>query len=434
MATNTGSMTPSSSSIYPVLTATVSTSSANGGTVTCNYSLQFYSTGTVGWDQNTSSSLTFTCGSVSGTNNSDASVAISKSGTGTSTLKSGSITVTGVGSGTKTWSLVWSRWNMGVSYGTTSFTGFNCSITGQSVSVPASATKCSAPTNFKVSAPSPCLTDRRSTLTLTWTKGSGGINNAFKHTELQWSFAGSEPWHSWTTSTGTSATDSYAAGAAGKNACYRIRTVGEAGEDYASDWVYSANTTGYIRLYPPPPTSHTVALNTTASPKAFFTNYIIPDRGSVYYANYDPVEGALYMTLSYPGAAASDTSYYKMELAYWSGGKNPLTDAPDIEGWRSTGGNIITTTFGSGCGKVDCENHAGMWLRYRVCAHKNEGTDSIAVDSPWVYSPLIRFTGFMNIKKDNKWIGEPIYIKVNGTWKHAYKIFVKQNNSWKILV
>lgn len=233
MATYNGSCSPATSSAYPVISATVSASSGSSGTVTCSYTLQWYSTGAVNWGSNTTSTLTLTCNGKTATNNTHAATAINVSGSGTKNLVSGSLTVTGVGSGSKSWSLVWKRPTMNVWYGSTNIKSFSCTASG-TISVPAAYTKCGAPT-LTINKTSAYMGDQ---CTVTYKNASGGTNNSINGYTIQWSHD-KNSWSNYGSKVNTTANNgsfNHSEVSVTGWMYFRMRTEGSAGSGYYSDW------------------------------------------------------------------------------------------------------------------------------------------------------------------------------------------------------
>lgn len=119
-------------------------------------------------------------------------------------------------------------------------------------------TKCKAPSNVKLSS----NTSTGEAVTLSWSAGEGGTNNAASYYEIaREASADGETWEfdSWET-VGTTAATSIAVephATPGYYYKYYVRLVGEAGEDYASPWVTSSTCT----LQNPPIEQCTAATN-----------------------------------------------------------------------------------------------------------------------------------------------------------------------------
>lgn len=107
-------------------------------------------------------------------------------------------------------------------------------------------TKCGAPGNVKLSS----STSSGDAVTLSWTGGTGGDGNAFKHYEI--ARKESSDGITWgalevITTTTMLACLVYPPAAFGRYRKYYVRTMGTAGEAYASAWVECANTLKKVR-------------------------------------------------------------------------------------------------------------------------------------------------------------------------------------------
>lgn len=412
MATYNGSCSPATSACYPVISATVSASSGSSGTVTCSYTLQWYSTGSLNWGANTTSTLTLTCNGKTATNNTHASTAINVSGSGTKNLVSGSLTVTGVGSGSKSWSLVWKRPTMNVWYGSTNVKSFSCTASG-TISVPAATTSCTAPTNLKVSSTSVYPGDK---VTLSWTHGNGGTNNARSRYYLQYSKDGGSSWNAVTTDgagnynpTGTSlTTDVYPRTSNGSGTIiYQIRTEGTAGSSYYS---------GYVRF----PTVTVNSIGTTAQIRYVRSeengasgvfDYLVDRKISM---NWDAVPGATSyeVKLMRPNTTTGATTGYT-DYSTYTTSTNSITinlpiratfpgpyiwSAGDLKGYRFYV-----------CVRAKRNNIYGNW------AGNNHAM--------WRSATTRIFDG-------SSWRNGAVYIYVNG-WKLAKEIWIYNGSAWK---
>lgn len=190
---------------------------------------------------------------------------------------------------------------------------------------------CTPPTSLSVAD-----TVAEGDTTLSWSGAASGANNAITGYEIQYSDSSNNTsWGSWTalstvTSTDTSGTLTVSPPSTrGNYRRFRIRALGEAGENYYSSWKISDNT---VRKNTPPSPPTTV----TASPAVYDT---------------EPI------TLSWSGA---------------SGGTSPIkgymiasTTSTDGENW--SGWNVIETfnlSASSGSRTVPASSVSGMYTRY----------------------------------------------------------------------
>lgn len=278
-------------------------------------------------------------------------------------------------------------------------------------------TKCSPPTYLSLSYSGTLEVGK--SCTLSWTKGSGGLNNGFAHTQLQYSCQGSEPWHDWGTSTGTSKGDSWSAPWAGKNIIYRARTVGSAGESYASDWV----STSHYRMYPTSPSGLSIQFSSGGSLFSAYDSYVANTINIIQLGS----SGATGLLVQPSGGSGFD--YYRVYYAMWSPNRNPFTQSPDLVNWSRQGGNVTSSGYIS---TWNTTYKPGSWIRYRVETFKAASTDSIDIAGvTQVYSGIYRIGGLICNNRSGSMKRDAAYVNVNGTWKRVAMIWQNVNGTWK---
>lgn len=114
----------------------------------------------------------------------------------------------------------------------------------------------------------------------------------------------------------------------------------------------------------------------------------------------------------------------------WSGASGVITGY-DLQysygntGWLDWKTITDTSTSVSFAGRTDInQTGAGKIIKYRVRALN--GT----MASAWKESNQLIMTGGMDLKVNNAWKQGTIWINVNGTWKRAKRVYIKQNNTW----
>lgn len=118
------------------------------------------------------------------------------------------------------------------------------------------------------------------------------------------------------------------------------------------------------------------------------------------------------INLSWSGASGVITGY---ELQYSYGNT----------GWLDWKTQTETSTSVSFAGRTDInQTGAGKIIKYRVRAMN--GT----LPSDWKESNQLIMTGGMDLKVSNVWKTGTVWINVNGTWKRAKRVYIKQNNTW----
>lgn len=203
---------------------------------------------------------------------------------------------------------------------------------------------CTAPTTFKLST----TISTGSNSTLSWSGAKSGTNNAIVQYEIQYSESSDgSNYGNWITLTTTSETSISVSPPqfAGRYYRYRIRTQGDAGVDYYSDWVISSNT--LFRNYTACTAPTKLSLSSSIS---------IED-----------------VTLSWSGASGGDGN----NIVNYEIQRCESTNGTSWSAW------IALAESDSSPILVSPPNEAGSYFKYRVRAR---GTAGETFYSPWTES------------------------------------------------
>lgn len=117
----------------------------------------------------------------------------------------------------------------------------SCSASG-TAQLETAYTKCSPPSSISISNTSP---KKGQQITVSWSGAKGGTSNSITGYDIEYKI-GSGGWNSWksisTSNTYSSTTDSWSQ-PVGQTGQYRVRTKGNRGSQYYSDWTYSGTLT-----------------------------------------------------------------------------------------------------------------------------------------------------------------------------------------------
>lgn len=117
----------------------------------------------------------------------------------------------------------------------------SCSASG-TAQLETAYTKCSPPSSISISNTSP---KKGQQITVSWSGAKGGTSNSITGYDIEYKI-GSGGWNSWksvsTSNTYASTTDSWSQ-PVGQTGQYRVRTKGNRGSQYYSDWAYSGTLT-----------------------------------------------------------------------------------------------------------------------------------------------------------------------------------------------
>lgn len=199
-----------------------------------------------------------------------------------------------------------------------------------------SYTACGAPSNLKSNITNPTIGQ---TITLSWTAGSAGTNNAVTGYELYYSTNGGSTYNLISSSIGKSTTSyPYDVPKTPGEIRFRVRTRGSAGSSYYSSYSYSSNYQTITIQQADPPTAGTVNATLidygSTGGKAFdinwadflggspivengITKYLNPiSRYSLYYQSSKTIDDSDFgsLTLITSNLTSSDTTYL------WTGG------------------------------------------------------------------------------------------------------------------
>ena len=89
-------------------------------------------------------------------------------------------------------------------------------------------------------------------------------------------------------------------------------------------------------------------------------------------------------------------------------------------------------TLGSYTGTISSADSwnslSGRYGRYRVKAVRG------AISSPWAYSAYIRIDGGLSVNASGNYTRGTPYIRVNGAWKRAKRVWVNVGGAWKMSI
>ena len=127
-----------------------------------------------------------------------------------------------------------------------------------------------------------------------------------------------------------------------------------------------------------------------------------PCHGEELTVSWNAVSGAESYTVEYGYSAK-----YEMAIDSWSIKGSYTGTASSISSWNSL---------------------SGRYGRYRVKAVRG------AISSPWAYSDYIRIDGGLSVNVSGDYTRGTPYVRVNGVWKRAKRVWVNVGGSWKMSI